>query len=174
MTGTSLAVEEQLVFDEHQLIHIHNGGYQFIDVQTFVFPDAVDDRAVIELLIGHVRYRHGYASPEYRDAKLIHGPYWLAAISWESFSAVSAVAAEALISTWANYDAVVPDSDYPRVERQVFGPMREASSIYQLADLRASAEHDWGGDVVGLTGFHEFVVINRQTRILRLIVATDD
>jgi hypothetical protein len=165
--------EDQLVFDERQLIHIHNGGYQFIDVQTFVLPDVADDRAVVELLIGRVRYRHGYASQEYRDAKLIHGPYWLAAISWERFSAVSAVAAEALISTWANDDAVVPESDYPVLNAQVFGPIREATSIYQLADLRASAEHDWGY-VVGLTGFHEFVVINRHTGTLRLIVATDD
>lgn len=171
-TGTP-TVEEQLVFDEHQLIHIHNGGYQFIDVQTFVFTEAVDDRAAIELLIGHVRYRHGYASQEYRDAKLIHGPYWLAAITWESFSKVSAVAAAALISIWANHDAVMPDSDYPVMNAQVFGPLEEATSIYQLADLRATAEHDWGY-VVCLSGFHEFVVINRHTTRLRLIVATDD
>jgi hypothetical protein len=170
---SSPPVEDQLVFEDHALIHIHNGGYQWIDVQIFAFPTAIDDAAVMGLLIRHVRYRHGYANPEYRDAKIIHGPYWLEAISVESFSPVSPVSAEALITTWANYDAAVPASDYPVLDKQVYGPIRDASSVYQLADLRETAEHDWGY-VVGLTGFHEFVVINSHTGRLTLIVASDD
>jgi hypothetical protein len=172
--AASPPVEDQLVFEDHALIHIRNGGYQWIDVQVFAFPTAMDDAAVVGSLIRHVRYRHGYASPEYRDTTFIHGPYWLEAISVESFSPVSPVAAEALITTWANYDAVVPESDFPVLQERVYGPIREASSIYQLADLRDSAEHDWGYVVGNDTGFHEFVVIHRDTARLTLIVASDD
>jgi hypothetical protein len=172
-TAITPSVEEQLVFQDHRLLKIHNGGYQWIDVQIFAFSAAMDDGGVVGSLIRHVRYRHGYANPVYRDAKIIHGPYWLKAISVESFSAVPAMAAGALIATWANYDAAVPESDYPVLDEWVYGPIREATSIYQLADLRDTAEHDWGY-VVGYTGFHEFVVINRDAGRLTLIVASDD
>jgi hypothetical protein len=47
-----------------------------------------DDRAVLALLIGHVRYRDSYAAPEFKDAETIHGPYWLNVISPDVFSGV--------------------------------------------------------------------------------------
>jgi hypothetical protein len=84
------SVEEQLVLQDHRLVHIHNGGSQWIDVQIFTSPAGMDDVGVVGALIGHVRCRHGYANPVYRDAKIIHGPYWLEAISVESFTAVLA------------------------------------------------------------------------------------
>jgi hypothetical protein len=45
--------------------------------------------------------------------------------------------------------------------------------LYRLADLRATAEHDWGW-VVGHGGFHEFVAIDHTASTLTLIVASDD
>jgi len=170
---TSPAVEERLVFDDHELIHIRNGGYQWIDVQTFSFPAALDDRALIGLLIQHVRYRHSYANPTFTDAKIIHGPYWLEAITPDQFAPVPASAVEALITTWANYDAVVPEDQRAELDDRVYGPIRQSTSCYQLADLRATAEHDWGY-VLGYTGFHEFALINRGAHRLTLMVASDD
>jgi hypothetical protein len=36
-----------------------------------------------------------------------------------------------------------------------------------------SAEHEWGW-VVGLIGFHEFVIIDRAAAMLTLLIASDD
>jgi hypothetical protein len=167
------AVEEQLVFCDHRVVKLHNGSRQWIDIKRFTFPGGAGDRGLLELLIRHVRYRHCYATPVFYDAELIHGPYWLEAIRGEAFSPVSAGDAEALITTWANYAEPIPASDRTVFDGQVFQPVRDASSIYQLADLRSVAQHDWGG-VVGVTGFYEFVLIDRRTNELTLMVASDD
>lgn len=55
----------------------------------------------------------------------------------------------------------------------VYLPIREAATMYQLADLRDTAEHDWGY-VMRSTGFHEFVVNTAPTGRLTLILASDD
>lgn len=78
-----------------------------------------------------------------------------------------------MITTWANYDFLLPESATAAFEQYVFPPIRTANNIYQLADLRATAEHDWGY-VVGFSGFHEFVAINGDTGRVALIVASDD
>jgi hypothetical protein len=59
------------------------------------------------------------------------------------------------------------------MEREVYPRIREATSCYQLPDMRDTAQHDWGY-VVGSDGFHEFVLINRQTNNVALLVASDD
>lgn len=172
-TAMSPSAEQRLVFQDHRLVHIHSQSSQWVDIQTFTFTADIDDRAVVELLLQHVRYRHSYAGPVFYDMKIIHGPYWLEAITAESFSPVTATAAEALITTWANYDFPMPDSAQVTFEQFVYPPIRAASSIYQLADLRATAEHDWGS-VIGFTGFHELLAVDRDRGRLTLIVASDD
>jgi hypothetical protein len=52
-------------------------------------------------------------------------------------------------------------------------PLLSCDAVYRLADLRETAEHDWGW-VVGTSGFHEFLAVDRTTERLRLIVASDD
>jgi len=60
------------------------------------------------------------------------------------------------------------------MEREVYARTHRATAIYQLPDIRATAQHDWG-DVVGMeAGFHEFVIIDRAAGELALVVASDD
>jgi hypothetical protein len=97
----------------------------------------------------------------------------LNAISPEVFSPVSAADAEALIRTWADYTVPLTGDDRVAMEREVYPRIQQATSRYQLPDMRDTAQHDWGY-VVGSDGFHEFVLIDRQINKVELLVASDD
>ena len=164
--------EELLVYEGDVFINFRTSR-QWVLIKLFALPPAADDHQVLALLIHHPRYRDSYAAPEFKDAETIHGPYWLNAITPEVFSPVASADAEALIRTWADYTVPLADDDRAAMEREVYPRIREATSRYQLPDMRDTAQHDWGY-VVGSDGFHEFVLINRQTNIVALLVASDD
>ena len=167
-----MPAEELLVYQGDVFINFRTSR-QWVLIKLFALPPDADDHKVLELLTHHIRYRDSYAAPEFKDAETIHGPYWLNAITPEVFSPVSAADAEALIRTWADYTVRLTDYDRAAMEREVYSRIREATSRYQLPDMRGTALHDWGY-VVGSDGFHEFVLINRQTNDVALLVASDD
>ena len=87
---------------------------------------------------------------------------------------MSAADAEALIRTWAEYAAPLPDARREELEHQLYPRIRSATSRYQLPDLRDAAEHEWGPSVGSITGFFEFVLIDRHAGNVALVVASDD
>jgi hypothetical protein len=165
-------VEQRLVYQGEVFINFRTSR-QWVSIKLFELPPDADDHAVLALLIHHLRYRDSYAAPEFKDAETIHGPYWLDAITPEVFSPMSAADAEALIRTWADYTVPLTDDDREAMEREVYPRITGATSRYQLPDLRDTAQHDWGY-VVGSDGFYEFVLINRHTKNVALLVASDD
>jgi hypothetical protein len=171
---SSVPAEERLVYQGQVFINFRNHTYQWVNIKIFALPADSEDTEVLDLLIRHVRYRDSYAAPEFKDAKTIHGPFWLNAISPEEFSPVSAADAEALIRTWAEYAAPLPDGRREEMEQTLYPRIRSATSRYQLSDLRDVAEHDWGSTVGSITGFFEFVLIDRHAGSVALVVASDD
>jgi hypothetical protein len=170
---SSTPAQQQLVYQGEVFINFRSSR-QWVSIKLFTLPDAdIDDWAALDLLLGHVRYRDSYSGTHQKDMKTIHGPYRLDAITPDSFSPVSSPDTEALLRTWAEYNKPLPDDNRAAMERELYPRIRDATSRYQLADLRQTAEHDWGY-VVGTTGFHEFVLIDRQAGILALAVASDD
>lgn len=168
----AIPAEESLVYQGDVFINFRTSR-QWVLIKSFALPPDADDHRVLMLLIHHQRYRDSYAAPEFKDAETIHGPYRLDAITPDVFSPVSATDAEALIRTWADYTVRLTDEDRAALENEVYPRIREANSRYQLPDMRDTAQHDWGY-VVGSDGFHEFVLINRQTNNVALLVASDD
>jgi hypothetical protein len=166
--------EELLIYQGDVFINFRNHTYQWVSIKLFELPVNSDDNEVLALLTRHVRYRDSYAASEFEDAKTIHGPYWLNAIDSEVFFPVSAEHAEALVRTWAEYAAPLPDGTREEMERELYPRIRDATSRYQLPDLRDTAEHDWGSTVGSITGFFEFVPINRHAGSVALAVASDD
>ncbi|WP_260973249.1 hypothetical protein [Mycolicibacterium llatzerense] len=155
---------------------------QWVDIKVFTLPADVDDQNALALMIAHVRYRDSYASSTFEDAKIIHGPYWLRAIIPDSFVVVDPTAAETVIRQWAENvirdwaDEFVrwPQAQREEMDREVYARIQRATVIYQLPDIRATAQHDWG-DIVGSdAGFNEFIVIDRAAGELALVVASDD
>jgi hypothetical protein len=175
MTDTSThatAAEEQLVYQGTVFIN-PPVTRQWVDIKVFALPVDVDDRTALALMISHVRYRDSYASAEFQDAKTIHGPYRLNAITVDTFTVADPAEVEALIRTWAEYYVRWYDADREAMEREVYARIHRATVIYQLPNIRDTAQHDWG-EVVGGDGFHEFVIIDRAAGELALMVASDD
>lgn len=173
--GTSaVPAEERLVYDREVLINFRNQTYQWVSIKLFALPADADDYEVLALLIRHVRYRDSYGGTGDRDMETIHGPYWLYAITPELFSPVSAADAEALVRTWAEYAAPLPDARRLEMEHDLYPRIYGATSRYQLRDLREVAQHDWGSSVGAITGFFEFVLIDRRAASVALVVASDD
>jgi hypothetical protein len=167
-------VEERLVYQGEVLINFRNHTYQWVSIKLFALPVDSDDYEVLQLLLGHVRYRDSYGGTGDKDMETIHGPYWLCAVAPELFSPVSAADAEALIRAWAEYAAPLPDPRRGEMEHELYPRIRNATSRYQLPDLRDTAEHDWGSSVGSITGFFEFVLIDRHSGSAALVVASDD
>ncbi len=169
----AVPAEERLVYQGEVFINFRTSR-QWVVIKLFSLPPNVDDREVLRSLIRHLRYRDGYASREFKDARVIHGPYRLEAITPEVFSPVTAEDAEALLRTWAEYQAPLPPARRNDMENELYPRVRDATTRYQLADLRDTAEHDWGSAVGSDSGFHEFVLIDRRAGCVALVVASDD
>lgn len=62
------------------------------------------------------------------------------------------------------------------MERELYPRIRNATSSYQLVDLRETAQQDegWRTSVGSVTGFFELVLVNRHARSVALVVASDD
>jgi hypothetical protein len=174
--GIAVPAEESLVYQGDVFINFRNHTYQWLSIKLFELPAHADDNEVLELLTRHVRYRDSYNGTGDEDMKTIHGPYQLGAITPESFFSASAGDIETLIRTWAEYAGPLPDPRRTEMELELYPRIAQATSAYQLLDLRDSAQHDegWGASVGSVTGFFEFVLINRDRGSVALVVASDD
>jgi len=172
----ALPAEESLVYLGDVFINFRNHTYQWVSIKLFELRADADDNEVLASLIRHVRYRDSYNGTGDEDMKTIHGPYQLSAITPDSFISASASAIETLIRTWAEYAAPLPDPRRAEMERELYPRIRQATSAYQLFDLRDTAQQEegWGTSVGSATGFFELVLINRANGSLALVVASDD
>jgi hypothetical protein len=59
------------------------------------------------------------------------------------FGVVDPAVVEVLIRSWAEYATRLPDTDRAAIEREVYPRIRNATTVYQLADIRRTAEHEW-------------------------------
>lgn len=170
----AVPAEDRLGYKGKVFINFRNHTYQWVSIKLFSMPADADDHEVLMQLIRHVRYRDSYGGTGDRDMETIHGPYWLYAITPEAFSPASASDTEALIRTWAEYAAPLPDASRKDMEQELYPRIRSATSRYQLPDLRDIAQHEWGSSVGSITGFFEFVLIDRRANSVSLVVASDD
>ena len=163
-------------FVSHELTHFRSYD-TWVDLKYFAIEGEASDGALVAALIEHEQYHDHYAGQDPTDQAhhSLHGPYRLEAITPAVFGAQSVEAARQELRTWVS-SWVVIEEDGPEVEEKLATevlPKMSGDSILRLPDLRAIAEHDWGS-VVGHTGFHEFVIIDRAAGMLTLLVASDD
>jgi hypothetical protein len=171
--ATAATAEDRLVYQRNVFIN-PPVTRQWVLIKVFGLPADVDDRAALAAMIAHVRYRDSYAGTWDQDMVDIHGPYWLKAITTDTFTVAAPAEVEALLRTWSEYDARWYVVDREAMEREVYARIRRATVIYQLPDIRETAQHEWGGVVGSDGGFHEFVIIDRAAGELALLVASDD
>lgn len=172
MTSASRAAAQQVVYQREIFIN-PAVTRQWVSIKVFAVPAEVDDQAALAAMIADVRYRDSYAGTGDTDMVDKHGPYWLAAITPQTFTVTTPAAVETVIRTWSGYYTPWPAADRDAMDREVYPRIQHATVIYQLPDIRATAQHDWG-EVVGSDGFHEYVMIDRAAGELALMVASDD
>jgi len=161
----------------HESVHFNVFGYDtWVDLKYFEIRPEESDVELLTALIAHEQYHDHYAGqdPTEQTHHSLHGPYRLEAVTPGSFQAVSADSARDELMKWAS--SWVQDDDGPQVEAMLAAevlPGVDGDAVLRLPDLRQTAEHDWGW-VVGASGFHEIVAINRSSQMLTLLVASDD
>lgn len=149
-----------------------NPSWQWIDIKLFaIAAPAASDSDLLAALIADEGFRDDYIGSGVDPDGTRHGPYWIDQITPDSYTPASAEAVVALVTRWVDQCGVVPDALRQVIERDVFAPVRTATSIMTLPRLEDSAINDYG---FIHTEFHEIVTIDKTNQVLRLIVAADD
>lgn len=152
--------------------------FMWVKQTHFTFDATLDDRAVMTELIACDAYDYDYCSPfPPVRRKRIHGRWRLDAIDFDRFHPISADDAVAVLHNWAN-EQEWTDSDFRQPEdamvrlESVYALLR-SGTVLRLDNPGDDALHGYGF-VTGNLGFHEFVVLDRSSGSLHVIVATDD
>lgn len=176
MNGSGARIE--LVGDRS--VRMAPGLYMWCKLIEFAIVDArVDDRDLLASVITHRRYRDhcagAFAAQDHHD---LHGPYRIECITVGGFAQSSAADALQILYAWPGTDLAPQHAGSMVLSQEIIGAwvapiLAHADAIYQLALPRQGNEHDWGW-VVGGSGFHEYMAIDRADRAITLIIASDD
>ncbi|NYJ36316.1 hypothetical protein [Nocardiopsis aegyptia] len=131
----------------------------------------VGDRDLLAALIGHEQFRDAYAGAGVHPDETRHGSYWLSLVTPDVYETVSREKSAHVLREWVNQYGDVPADLAAELEREVFDRVRRADHVFYLNGLGEEAFHDWGGVH---DQFHEFVITDRSTGRITLLVATDD
>jgi len=167
-------------FVNHDSVRMGEGTYMWVHLERFTFDVAHDDRAILAELIASDAYAWDFATspapphPIWLEHR-IHGKWPLDAINVDRFRPISPNDAVAVIDKWAR-EQEWSDSDYRQPEDALLRlePVYEllrSGSVFQLDN---PAEEEVEGFWVGSMGFHEFVVLDRSSGSLHVVVASDD
>lgn len=166
------AATARLMQVDHVFINFKNGTFQWVDIRRFALPaPVVDDMSILAMLIDHELYGDDYAGGEPGGNPERHGPYWRDRITPACYDPIDPDAAERRVRVWAEQHAPVPDHLQPKLQREMYQPLRTAELVYHLRDLDQAAFHDWGGVH---NEFHELVLIDRAAGTVSVVVAADD
>lgn len=161
-------------------IRLSKGTFAWVQITHFRIPLS-DDRSTLAALIESPGYDHDYASPfraQHADYDPpVHGRWPLSAITADGFRPTTLGAAVARIRSWAEtHEQSGPGNPLPPqiVERleQVHSVLR-CGTVYTLVNPGEEHEREMGW-ITGVLGFHEFVVIDRSTQTVHVVVASDD
>lgn len=154
------------------LLPLGPGQHHWIDIKQFALHSRPSGPAVLDELIGHVRYRDTYITDDSHevDSGNVHGPYRLEEITPAAFEPIDATSAAELVTSYARRFEL-PEERWSELDRSVLDPIAAASSIHRLKDLGNGAWYDCGGI---LDDFEELVAIDTARSTLALVVLGGD
>lgn len=163
------------------ILHMDPGTYMWIQLTEFAIDGLAEDRAILAALVRSPGYAHDYASPFDPAAAApnpaVHGRWRQDSIHPESFRACAVVEAESTLQAWANaqewMDADVNQSPGTQHQLHSIYALLRSGHLFTLENPGTGDEHE-KGFVVGNWGFHEFVVIDRVSHRVHVVVASDD
>ena len=157
------------------------GTFMWIQLTHFAINPSQNDRSLLASLIASPGYAHDYASPFDSEAVIaksaVHGRWWRSAISTELLEPWTAAVAESVLEAWADdqtwSDPGLPSTACRSTRLQHVCALLRSGHLYRLNNPGVEAEHGYGW-VTGGVDFHEFIVIDRSSRTIHVIVASDD
>jgi hypothetical protein len=163
------------------IVHMSKGTFMWIQLTHFAIETAQDDGSLLASLVASAGYAHDYASPFDAGAVVtepaIHGRWWRSSIHAELFKPWTATNAQSLLRSWADeQEWTDPGFRQPPAVQgrlQDVYALLQSGVLYKLDNPGVENEHEYGF-VTGGMGFHEFVVIDRSSRSVHLVVASDD
>jgi hypothetical protein len=174
-TRDDLHVASSLVFASQELVHLDHLSFCWVNIKRFALIDSgALDRDVLGDLIADRQYHDDYLGRDsvQREPAVRHGPYWLTAISADTFETIQPDDAVHQIQGWADRDGPMSNRTQAQLETVVYALIRGA--IFRLPDLGEQTQHEYGYAVGSDRGFHEYVAIDRDAGTLALIVTADD
>jgi hypothetical protein len=165
--------EPDLEPQQGELISIHDGYWDWIFVRTYDVR-AYELHTSDELLAGLIRHpSYEFITPvlgETHSQGPYHGPYRLSHVVPEAFATVTADEVVAVLVGWvADLEAEVSRATDARLQL-LFSQIRAVDYAFMLNDLGPPAEVRWRF----LGPYHEFVLLDHQTRSISLVIASDD
>lgn len=162
--------------------HLGPQTYMWVDVMSFAVEEGLSDADVLEALVSSEAYARSYQSPLDSTSEVVepavHGRWWRSGVTANLFELCSSEDAEAILQRWADdQDWTDPEYQQPADAqerlRRIYELLRQGI-LYRLANPGPEQEHPSGWVVGGITGFHEFVAIDRVRGSAHLVVASDD
>lgn len=159
---------------EDRITHRDSRTDQWIDIKTFGIGDGFNDLTLIKNMLDQPAYADDYqGSPRGEQPGGVHGPYRLDAVDAAAFIPVAADEAHSLLGAWADQTSLHSDVTPAVLASSVYAIIEAADRIYRFPMLSQDSLHEKGW-VVGISGFHEFIAIDRTEHRLSVIVASDD
>lgn len=174
------AMENPLTHEASAFINFRNykfqdprsHGHRWVDLKHLRFPpESGEARELLSALIGHEQFRDDYAGGGVLSEGSRHGPYWLRRVTPDVYEAVSRERSAHILRGWVNQFGDVPAELEADLQQEVVDRLAAADHIYYLNGLGDEAVHDWGRVH---EHFHEFVLIDRSTGRITLLVTADD
>ncbi len=171
-----------LRLEQHAFTSLDKNTFMWVDHFVFSIEAGLSDGEILGGLLSSADYAHDFASP-YRygpdvgfEDRPIHARWMADMLTAQMFSRVDAADARQTIHSWIDDEMLEPPQT-PRTHTRVDAVLDRAfgsGEVYRLdVPDDDSLMHEYGW-VVGTTGFHEYVTIDRTNEAMHLVVASDD
>lgn len=171
----------EVEYVNEELIHMDRSTFMWVSVKDFRIDGSLENHRLLRSLMSCRRYHDLYIGDE--DAGTAdpqcHASWPMENLSVEMFECTDADAARTTLNSWANDEAGRGNAFHPseeamgRLEDQVF-PLLRRGEVYEFHPPEGEETMHQIGGILGSIGFHEFVMIDRKSARLHLVVASDD
>jgi hypothetical protein len=172
----SQAVRGPLSYVGQSAFSLDEGTWAWVMLTVFAAEPKAATPDLLRALLAESTYQDDYVGSG--PGAPAHGPYRLECLSAESFAPVSPEEARSVIQDWAveladwANDAPVSEKLQTRLDRQVYS-LFDGAEVLRLPEPGPKETHDFAW-ILGIHGYHEFLAIDRTSRRLTVVVATDD
>ena len=165
-----------LAFDRRDFVLLNDNTFRWIDVKRFTFQptSGIDYGDVIDALINNWRYRDHYAgaTSHEEDAQTLHGPFLVAAISRNDFTAIDAATFNGVVHEFLSLHDNLPSTEKQNEIDSVLLPLQsDVAKLFQMTKSLDDDIHEWG---FVLWEFRELLAIDFSQGVLALCVMAID